>query len=257
MRSPLIVGVGGAHSGIGKTETAAALLKHLTDSNELKTKEESGDSLLVTHKRWGAIKYTRTEFYSSIIDDSSILTEEDKDTARLLEAGADEVLWVQAPPQELKEVLPVALEKLSDLDGIIVEGNSAIEFLKPDIVIFLVDGDRERFKLSAESILESADIIIDREGNAPPDIRRRSAAQCSLTLATFDEKTVQDLIKCMESVMEVKNLRELLEKRSSGGTIACSDARKIAEEFHIPYKEVGKAANEMKIKIKSCELGCF
>ena len=280
MRPPLIVGVGGAHSGIGKTETAAALLRYLTNSNskdsdklqvtsnELKTNGKdlslspdpllvAHNSSLVTYKRWGAIKYTRTEFYSSITDDASILTLENKDTARLLEAGADEVLWVQAPPQELREVLPLALEKLSGLSGIIVEGNSAIEFLKPDIVIFLVDGNGGRFKPSAYGALEAADIILDRRGNAPRDIFPGTTALCSLPLASFDENTVQGLIQCMESVMGIKNVKELLRERSSGGNIACSDARKIAEELDVPYKEVGKAANQMQIKIKSCELGCF
>jgi LAO/AO transport system kinase len=31
----------------------------------------------------------------------------------------------------------------------------------------------------------------------------------------------------------------------------------IAEELKVSYSEVGKSANELKIKIKNCELGCF
>jgi LAO/AO transport system kinase len=40
-------------------------------------------------------------------------------------------------------------------------------------------------------------------------------------------------------------------------TIPCPVLRKIAEELDVPYKEAGEAANEMKIKIKNCDLGCF
>ena len=41
------------------------------------------------------------------------------------------------------------------------------------------------------------------------------------------------------------------------GRLSCNRARKLAEELKVPYKAVGDAANELKIRIKSCELGCF
>jgi hypothetical protein len=33
--------------------------------------------------------------------------------------------------------------------------------------------------------------------------------------------------------------------------------RKIAEELGVSYKKAGEAANELHIKIKNCDLGCF
>ena len=39
--------------------------------------------------------------------------------------------------------------------------------------------------------------------------------------------------------------------------LPCADARKIAEDLGIPYSEVGAAADELRVKIKSCQLGCF
>ncbi|WP_049753981.1 hypothetical protein [Heliomicrobium modesticaldum] len=39
--------------------------------------------------------------------------------------------------------------------------------------------------------------------------------------------------------------------------LTCTDARAIAESFGVPYSLVGRLANEMKIKIRHCELGCF
>lgn len=88
------------------------------------------------------------------------MTQKDKDTEKLLSAGAANVLWVQSPAEELKEVLPLAVNRLSNLDGIIVEGNSAIEFLKPDIVIFVFGKDDGAVKKGAETILNAADIIL-------------------------------------------------------------------------------------------------
>lgn len=54
-----------------------------------------------------------------------------------------------------------------------------------------------------------------------------------------------------------KEIENILKTRSAEGRITCSDARTIAEKLGVPYKEVGKTANELKIKIKDCELGCF
>ncbi|MBI3377679.1 MAG: hypothetical protein HY035_04655 [Nitrospirae bacterium] len=142
---------------------AEALLKHLTKERSAfsvqRSEGKNKNSSLVTDK-WGAIKYTKTAIYASIIEDPETLTQESKDTARLINAGAEKVLWVQSPPEELKEVLPMAVDRLSNLRGIIVEGNSAIEFLKPDIVIFVSGRHGGSLKKSAERVLETADIIL-------------------------------------------------------------------------------------------------
>ena len=54
-----------------------------------------------------------------------------------------------------------------------------------------------------------------------------------------------------------KKVQEEIKKKAVHGRLSCPAARKIAEMFSIPYKEVGRAADEMKIKITDCELGCF
>jgi hypothetical protein len=136
---PVIIGIGGGHSGAGKTLVACKILERL--------------------KGWGAIKYTNTQLYSSITDDIKVLSEEGKDTKRFLDAGAEKVLWVQATFSESEETLQMAAEMLSNLQGFMAEGNSAIEVLKPDIVIF-VSGDTAKFKKSAERILQMADILV-------------------------------------------------------------------------------------------------
>jgi len=168
---PIIVGIGGSHSSAGKTTMAETLLKHFSlearklgsskKEKNLQTFELSNfSSHAPSGYGWGAIKYTKTAIYTSIVDDREILTQDDKDTARLLNAGAEDVLWVQSPPEELKEVLPLAVSRLSHLRGIILEGNSAIEFLKPDIVIFIFGRDTGTLKKSAMNILAMADIIL-------------------------------------------------------------------------------------------------
>jgi hypothetical protein len=52
-------------------------------------------------------------------------------------------------------------------------------------------------------------------------------------------------------------IREMIEKHSKDGKINCKDALGIAETLSISAAIVGKTGDEMKIKIKGCQLGCF
>jgi len=135
----VIIGISGAYSGVGKTAVASLILRRL--------------------KGWGAIKYTKTTIYSSVTDDIASLSEEGKDTKILLDSGSERVLWVRSPHADREAILQMAVERLRDLEGILVEGNSAVEFLKPDIVIF-VSGDEKEFKEGAGEIMSAADIVI-------------------------------------------------------------------------------------------------
>ncbi len=54
-----------------------------------------------------------------------------------------------------------------------------------------------------------------------------------------------------------KSLEDRIKKSAVDGKIPCLVLRRIAEELEVPYKEAGKMANELKIKIKKCDLGCF
>lgn len=155
----MIIGIGGSHSGAGKTAVAETLLKHFNEEHSAFGIRHSAKNSELS-RGWGAIKYTKTAFYASIIDNLETLTQESKDTARLINAGAEKALWVQSPSEDLKEVLPMAVDRLSHLRGIIVEGNSAIEFLKPDIIIFVSGRHGSALKRSAERVLETADIIL-------------------------------------------------------------------------------------------------
>jgi hypothetical protein len=147
---PVVIGVGGSHSGAGKTFVASLILRSFPG--------------------WGAIKCSRTSLYASIIDDLAVLSEEGKDTRKFLDAGAGKVIWVKSPYSELGEVLPLAVGMVSHLQGVIIEGNSAIEIVKPDIVIF-VAGSKGKMKETAGKILRAADVVIAQSG-ADPEIPR-------------------------------------------------------------------------------------
>jgi len=138
---PVIIGIGGSGSGAGKTTFAAMLLKKLPG--------------------WGAIKFTKTTLFSSITDDEKLISQDGKDTKKMLDAGAGKVLWVSSPSSGLAETAYMAVEMLAQFEGIVVEGNSIIEVLKPDIVVF-VKGPGRELKKGAERVLGMADVVIDR-----------------------------------------------------------------------------------------------
>jgi LAO/AO transport system kinase len=56
----------------------------------------------------------------------------------------------------------------------------------------------------------------------------------------------------------VKNrIEEEIKRKAVKGRLSCSTARKIAEEIGVTYKIIGNTADRLKIKITSCQLGCF
>ncbi len=159
MNKPAIIAIGGTHSGSGKTTLAIKLLKYFSHST-------------ITHGelQWGAIKCTRASHSPSIISDKKILNEKGKDTFQMLKAGASDVLWVRSPSSGLGRLLHRAVKRLSHLDGMIVEGNSAIEFLNPDIVIFIVGNNNGLWKPGIERLIAGSDIVLYENRSELPGI---------------------------------------------------------------------------------------
>jgi len=57
--------------------------------------------------------------------------------------------------------------------------------------------------------------------------------------------------------MSVEQIKEQLRKLAVENSITCPEARSLAERLGVPAIVVGQTCNELKIKIKGCELGCF
>lgn len=50
---------------------------------------------------------------------------------------------------------------------------------------------------------------------------------------------------------------EEIKKRAIEGKLPCATARQIADELGVSYRDVGDAADLLRVKITSCQLGCF
>ena len=57
--------------------------------------------------------------------------------------------------------------------------------------------------------------------------------------------------------MEQAKIAEEMKKIAKHDRIECAEALKLAKDLGVSSQEVGKTANELKIKIKNCSLGCF
>ena len=54
-----------------------------------------------------------------------------------------------------------------------------------------------------------------------------------------------------------KALEDEMRASLVNGKLPCAVAFRIAKKFKVAPKEVGDAANRLKIKIANCQLGCF
>ncbi len=165
---PVLIGICGAGSGSGKTTMAEALLK-----------EASKAGLLDERSPWGVVKFTKTGIYTSVVTDSSTLLEEGKDTSRMLKAGACRAVWVSSPGgDDLGEALEMAIDEMRGFSAVLVEGNSAVELLNPNIVIFM---SGPVFKSGAESTLRLADVVYRPTGAvlpSGPDVFKKDVTFC-------------------------------------------------------------------------------
>lgn len=57
--------------------------------------------------------------------------------------------------------------------------------------------------------------------------------------------------------MDNKALEQEIRASLVNGKLPCAVAFRIAKKLKVSPKEVGDAANELKIKIANCQLGCF
>lgn len=60
----------------------------------------------------------------------------------------------------------------------------------------------------------------------------------------------------MSGPVDEKVLQAVL-KVAKDGRLSCTLARKLARDLEVTPGTIGAACNQLKIKIKECELGCF
>jgi hypothetical protein len=156
-----LIVVGGHSRSVGKTSVVAGLVSAMPEM------------------RWTAVKITQYghgicsadgQLCDCATDDHSwAVTEErdrrgESDSSRFLVAGAARSLWVRTRQGMLAEAMPRLRQELASAENAILESNSVMRFLRPDLYITVLDASTADFKTSAQEFLDRADAVVLHEG---------------------------------------------------------------------------------------------
>lgn len=150
--------VSGAHSGIGKTLFAQELLRRLKNWSALKITLKHKNACPRKQNPCGVCEELTKDF--EIVKAKKIITQDSTDTARLLLAGAKEVLWLKTTTEGLEKGLKKALTALKPTKGVVIEGTSVLKYIDPDLTIYLQDKQKS-LRPQAKEAKKKADLIID------------------------------------------------------------------------------------------------
>ncbi|MDX2179690.1 MAG: hypothetical protein SFV18_08870 [Bryobacteraceae bacterium] len=82
------------------------------------------------------------------------------DTGRYLAAGARRSFWIRCREGLLAEAMPRVRDILASAPNAIVESNSLMQFVRPDLYLTIVDRAGGDFKVSAQRFLTLADLAV-------------------------------------------------------------------------------------------------
>jgi hypothetical protein len=152
-----IVVIGGHSRSVGKTSVVAGLIAALPAYNWTAFK--------ITQYGHGICSRSGQACDCAVADHSWAISEEkdrsgDSDTSRFLVAGATRAWWVRTEQGRLADAMASIHRRLEESQNAILESNSLLKFLRPDLYITVIDPAIADFKKSAQEFLDRADAII-------------------------------------------------------------------------------------------------
>ena len=156
-----LVVIGGHSRSVGKTSVVVGLISAL--------REFEWTAVKITQYGHGVCS-AKGEACDCATDDHSWAISEERDrsgqsdTSRFLVAGAQRACWVRTEQGRLAEAMPALREKLEEARNVIIESNSVLKFLRPDLYLTVLDPATEDFKKSAQEFLDRANAAIIHAG---------------------------------------------------------------------------------------------
>jgi len=160
----LMVSAGGRN--VGKTEFACSLIRKFSSRcNIIGIKVTAIDEVNSGCPRGesgcGVCSSLKGYYYITEETDSRA----DKDTCRMLAAGADRVFWLKALKTHLAEAI-TALLGIIGYDAVtICESNSLRRVVEPGLFVMVKGQGEENWKASAKDVAQYADRIVSFDGN--------------------------------------------------------------------------------------------
>jgi hypothetical protein len=160
-----LVVIGGHSRSVGKTSVVAGLISALP--------EFAWTAVKVTQYGHGVCSANGEACDCATADHSWAISEErersaETDTSRFLVAGAVRALWVRTEQGRLAEAMPALRQRLEGARNVIVESNSVLKFLRPDLYLTVLNPSTADFKNSAREFLDRADAVILHEASGGP-----------------------------------------------------------------------------------------
>lgn len=163
------VAIGGNSRSVGKTSLAVSIISA--------TRELGWTAVKITQFGHGicsrsgepcgcAIRDPLCPYEISVEDGADAST----DTARMLAAGAREVLWVRTAIGSLETALPEMRQRLEGREHVLFESNSIVEHWRPSVYLSVLDCSIQDCKASALRLADFADafVLSGPDGRTPP-----------------------------------------------------------------------------------------
>jgi hypothetical protein len=159
-----LIVIGGHSRSVGKTSVVAGLIAGL--------REFEWTAVKITQHGHNICSANGEACDCATGDHSWAISEErdrsgESDTSRFLVAGAVRVFWARTQQGRLAEAMPGLRERLASVKNVILESNSVLRFLRPDLYLTVLDPATADFKNSAREFLDRADGVILHEGDGP------------------------------------------------------------------------------------------
>jgi hypothetical protein len=161
-----VVVIGGHSRDVGKTSVVAGLISAIPEMRWTAMKiTQFGHGVCSVTSEPCDCALNETEHAWSVDEERS--RDGDTDTSRFLVAGAQQVWWVRTKQGQLALAMPRVREILGEAENAIMESNSVIKFLRPDLYIQVLNPGTADFKDSAREFLDRADAIVMHEADTP------------------------------------------------------------------------------------------
>jgi hypothetical protein len=146
-----VIVIGGHSRRVGKTSVVAGIIASLP---------EYGWSAFKISQHGHGLKSTGAGEKAAWAISEETDRAGDSDTSRFLAAGAERAFWVRTKPNRLVEAMPMVHRKLVESKNAILESNTVLRFLRPDLYMLVIDPATTDFKSTAQKFLDCADAVI-------------------------------------------------------------------------------------------------
>jgi len=152
-----IVVIGGHTRNIGKTSVVAGIIASLPQMQWTAFKiTQFGHGICSAN---GEACDCETDAHTIAVTEERSTTS-GTDTARFLAAGALRCFWVRTRQGQLAEAMPRVRKEMASSTHAIIESNSIVRFIQPDLYLTVLDPAMADFKASAQYFLDRADAVL-------------------------------------------------------------------------------------------------